>query len=326
MPWRRNGARSWEWPDNPVQVYLCQSAILNGLCPPMEKTGQDCCPGQNSDTRDLKWAWGQSEPKWRNGLEMMYGELSDTGNLLFCSIKYRFMLVSLWHSVWKRASHSRNENPDSHRNLKPQHWDPWKQQRTSWSKETSTFSWKHTDLVRKCNSGTNCYTTETALCQPGNGSQRPPSPHTRTSIQIPQRAAGSPRLTIGKRSNSDSRNIKRKNNACLTPPVPEESKTHTENTSQNTSQALLEGGRSPSGHDPRRSPSHLCRTRQPNRLKSLLPVTLKQLPRLLQRKEIRCMCPQQATAPRRPTEGTKVNTTFSSGLSVWLLLSTQTCY
>lgn len=102
-----------------------------------------------------------------------------------------------------------------------------------------------------------------------------PRPHPGLQYRDSSASSGKSQATVGKGSNSDSRNIKRENNACLAPPVPEESKTHTENTSRNTSQALLESGRSPSGHDPRRSPSHPCTTRQPNRLKSLLPSHLK---------------------------------------------------
>lgn len=114
------------------------------------------------------------DPKWRNGLHTRYGDLTDTWSFLFWSfLKHCFTYVPMAQQVG-RANYFRNENLDSQRNLKPQKGDPWKQLRNCWSKETPIFSWKHTDLVRKLNSGTNCYITKTGLCQPGHCSRRLP--------------------------------------------------------------------------------------------------------------------------------------------------------
>ena len=102
---------------------------------------------------------------------MRCGELIDIKNVYTTRFNTA-SCVSLWPSGWGEGQPIQKWTPRlSERNQKPYQGDPWRWQRNHWSKELLIFSWKHIDLVRKTNSGTNCYITKIELCQPGHSSR-----------------------------------------------------------------------------------------------------------------------------------------------------------
>lgn len=126
-------------------------------------------PWQNSDPYTL-FGVGlgtvTSHETWiQNGPQTSYGEPTDAKNFLNCSIKHCFICVPMTQksgmgpAVPEMKIQTLTENP----------WDTqgdhWRQQRNCWSTETLIVSWKHTDLVRKCNLGTNVTQQRSSVIQ-----------------------------------------------------------------------------------------------------------------------------------------------------------------
>lgn len=107
-----------------------------------------------------------SHETWiQNGPQTSYGEPTDAKNFLNCSIKHCFICVPMTQksgmgpAIPEMKIQTLTENP----------WDTqgdhWRQQRNCWSTETHIVSWKHTDLVRKCNLGTNITQQRSSVMQ-----------------------------------------------------------------------------------------------------------------------------------------------------------------